>query len=179
MNQRILIAGIGNIFLGDDGFGVEVVKQLQRRPLSEGITLVDFGIRGMDLVYALLDDYDALTFVDTIQKGEPAGTVYLIEPELGEESRVEIDTHRMDPVKALGLARALGGKLTRTYLVACEPETLGDSDEYEEVFVALSDSVRAAIPVAVEMVESLVRELNSSTAGVWKAETNPLPGGIL
>lgn len=176
MNQHILIAGIGNIFLGDDGFGVEVVKQLHGRILPEGVKLVDFGIRGMDLVYALLEDYDALIFVDTVQKGDPPGTVYLIEPELGNESKVEIDTHRMDPVKALGLARALGAKQTRTFLVACEPETLMDCDEYEDVVVALSEPVQAAVQGAVEMIESLVDEINGSKAGVIEAEADPLLG---
>jgi hydrogenase maturation protease len=80
--RRILIACIGNIFLGDDGFGVEVARHLITRSYPEGVQVVDFGIRGMDLAYALLDDYDELVLVDGIARGSSPGTLYLIEPDL-------------------------------------------------------------------------------------------------
>ena len=156
MSGRILVACIGNIFLADDGFGVVVARRLLQRRLPEGARVVDFGIRGMDMVYALLEDHDLLILVDTVQRGEPPGTLYLIEPQLDQEAPVSLDTHGMDPVKVLGLARALGARLTPTYLVACEPERLAGSEE-EEVLVQLSPPVEAAVDEAVRMVEWLLR----------------------
>ena len=81
--QRVLIAGVGNIFLGDDAFGVAVVQRLARRSLPEGVRVVDFGIRGLDLAYALLDDYDAVLLVDAVPRGGPPGTLYVLEPDCG------------------------------------------------------------------------------------------------
>ncbi len=155
----ILVAGIGNIFLGDDGFGVEVARRLAQRALPNSVRVVDFGIRGMDLVYALLEDYEALIFVDAAPRGEPPGTLYLIEPHIEQDGEVTLDTHGMDPVKVIKLARALGARPTRTYLVACEPAVLGSEDD-EDVLVELSAPVRAAVDEAVKMVESLVRDIS-------------------
>lgn len=157
MTPRILVAGIGNIFLADDGFGVEVVRRLARRPIPEGVRVVDFGIRGMDLAYALLEEHDALVMVDTVSRGGEPGTLYLIEPRL-EGIEATLDTHGMDPVKVLGLALALGAHLARTYLVACEPAVLGGDDE-AAIVVGLSDPVLAAVDEAVGMVESLLEEI--------------------
>jgi hydrogenase maturation protease len=101
VSGRILIAGIGNIFLADDGFGVEVVRRLAECGVPEGVEVVDFGIRGLDLAYALMDPYEALVFVDALPRGEEPGTIYLIGPEVeGEATR---DTHGMDPVKVIPL----------------------------------------------------------------------------
>src|SRR5579884_4296763 len=80
--KRILIACIGNIFLGDDGFGVEVARRLMHRQYPEGVQVRDFGIRGIDLAYAMLEDYDSLVLVDAVPRGSPPGTLYLIEPDL-------------------------------------------------------------------------------------------------
>ena len=121
MSKRVLIAGIGNIFLGDDGFGVEVVKRLAGRGLPEGVEVKDFGIRGMDLAYALQDDYALVIFVDATPRGGEPGTVYLIEPEIEEDGEVSLDTHGMDPLKVIKLSRALGAEPTRTLVVGCEP----------------------------------------------------------
>jgi len=159
MTGSILIAGIGNIFLGDDGFGVEVARRLAERALPDAVRVVDFGIRGMDLVYALLDDYDAIIFVDAAPRGEPPGTLYLIEPHVEQDGEVTFATHGMDPVKVIKLARALGSRPTRTYLVACEPAVLGSEDD-EDVLVELSAPMRAAVDEAVTMVESLVRDIS-------------------
>jgi len=127
---------------------------------------VDFGIRGMDLVYALLEDYDALVFVDAAPRGEPPGTLYLIEPHIEQDGEVTLATHGMDPVKVLKLAWALGAKPTRTYLVACEPAVLGGEDD-EDVLVELSAPVRAAVDEAVRMVESLLDDIgNAAQVGV-------------
>jgi hydrogenase maturation protease len=159
MSSRILVAGIGNIFLGDDGFGVEVVKRMAGYALPEGVRLVDFGIRGMDLAYALLDDYDAVIFVDIAPRGEPPGTLSLIEPRLPEDGEATIDTHGMDPVKVLKLARDLGAPSRRTYIVACEPALVLDGEESPDVLVELSVPVAAAIDPAVEMLVSLIEEI--------------------
>ena len=158
--RRVLVAGIGNVFLGDDGFGVEVVRHLAGRELPEGVEVADFGIRGMDLAYALQDDYDLVVFVDAIPRGEKPGTVYLIEPEIEEDGEVALDTHGMDPVKVIKLSRALGAKPTRTLVVGCEPQVVVSGEDYEEMQMELSEPVRTAVEEAVKLVESLVEEIN-------------------
>ena len=160
MSKRILVAGVGNIFLGDDGFGVEVVRRLAGRELPEGVEVVDFGIRGMDLAYALQDDYDVVVFVDATPRGEEPGTVYLIEPEIGEDGGVVLDTHGMDPVKVIRLSRALGARPTRTLVVGCEPQVVVSGEDYDDMLMELSEPVRAAMEEAVKLVESLVEEIN-------------------
>src|SRR3712207_5413363 len=157
--KRVLIAGIGNIFLGDDGFGVEVVKRLAGRELPEGVEVKDFGIRGMDLVYALQDDYDAVVFVDATPRGEEPGTVYLLEPEIEEDGEVVLDTHGMDPVKVIKFARALGARPNRTLVVGCEPQVVLTGEHYDEMLMELSEPVRVAVEEATKLVESLVEEI--------------------
>ena len=160
MSKRVLVAGVGNIFLGDDGFGVEVVKRLAGRELPEGVEVADFGIRGMDLAYALQDDYEVVIFVDATPRGEEAGTVYLIEPEIEEDGEVSLDTHGMDPVKVIKLSRALGAGPTRTLVVGCEPQVVVSGEDYDDMIMELSEPVRAAVGEAVRLVESLVEESN-------------------
>jgi hydrogenase maturation protease len=162
-HKRILVAGVGNIFLGDDGFGVEVVRRLAGRDLPEGVEVVDFGIRGMDLAYALQDDYEAVVFVDATPRGEKPGTVYLIEAEVEEDGEVALDTHGMDPVKVIKLSRALGAKPTRTLVVGCEPQVVLSGEDYDEMLMELSEPVQAAVEEAVKLVESLVKEIDVST----------------
>ena len=163
--ERILIAGIGNVFLGDDGFGVEVVKRLAGRELPEGVEVADFGIRGMDLAYALQEDYEAIIFVDAISRGEKPGTVYLLEPEIVEDGEVMLDAHGMDPVKVIKLARALGAKRTRTLVVGCEPQVVPgrrggpETHPYDDMLMGLSEPVSAAVEEAVKVVESLIEEV--------------------
>jgi hydrogenase maturation protease len=157
--KRILVAGVGNVFLGDDGFGVEVVRRLAGCELPEGVEVVDFGIRGMDLIYALQDDYEVVIFVDATPRGEKPGTVYLLEPEIGEDGEVVLDTHGMDPVKVIKFARALGAKPTRTLVVGCEPQVVVSGEDYEDMLMELSEPVRAAVEEAVKLVESLVEEI--------------------
>ncbi len=171
-SKRILIACIGNIFLGDDGFGVEVARQLLSRQngrYPDSVQVMDVGIRGMDLAFTLLDDYDTLILVDAIQRGGQPGTIYLIEPDLtamtpekgGEASRIALDNHSMDPVKVLAYARTLGAKPIHTLLVGCEPEpaSLGSADPYADMQLGLSEPVQAAIAEAVKMIDSLVADL--------------------
>jgi hydrogenase maturation protease len=154
-----LVAGVGNIFLGDDGFGVEVVRRLAGRGLPEGVEVVDFGIRGMDLAYALQDDYEVVIFVDATPRGEKPGTVYLLEPEIEEDGEVTLDTHGMDPVKVIKLSRALDARPTRTFVVGCEPQKVVSGEDYDDMLMELSEPVRAAVEEAVKLVESLVEEI--------------------
>src|SRR3712207_4699095 len=158
--RRILIAGVGNVFLGDDGFGVEVVRRLAGRGLPEGVEVVDFGIRGLDLAYALQDDYETVIFVDATPRGEKPGTVYLLEPEIDEDGEVTLDTHGMDPVKVIQLSRALGARPTRTLVVGCEPKVLVSGEAYDDMIMELSEPVRAAVEEAVKLIESLVEGIN-------------------
>jgi hydrogenase maturation protease len=168
--KRILIACIGNIFFGDDGFGVEVAQRLMSRKTGQypqGVQVVDFGIRGIELAYTLLDDYDTLVLVDAVPRGGTPGTVYLIEPDLSsigpaqgvEAGRVAVDSHSMDPVKVLAFARTLGARPIRTLLVGCEPSVIGGGEGFEEMQMGLSEPVQAAVDEAIKMIDSLVDEL--------------------
>jgi hydrogenase maturation protease len=153
---RLLIAGIGNIFLGDDGFGVEVVRRLASRSLPAHVLVVDFGIRGFDLACALVDGYGGAILIDAIHRGGPPGTLYVIEPEVPAEGAVPsgLEAHGLDPVRVLGLTRAMGEVCPWLRLVGCEPLTFGSA---EEPRMELSAPVQAAIDEAVRLVESLVR----------------------
>jgi hydrogenase maturation protease len=158
---QVLVAGIGNIFLGDDAFGVEVAQRLARRPLPGQVRVVDFGIRGLDLTYALLDGYETVILVDAVPRGGRPGTLYVIEPEPGEIESSEtpglaIDAHGLDPVKILRLARALGGPVRRVLLVGCEPDP---SAPEAEMSMEMSEPVRQAVDEAVRLVESLVADI--------------------
>jgi hydrogenase maturation protease len=158
---RILIAGIGNIFLGDDAFGVEVARLLLGRPQPAGVRVVDFGIRGLDLAYTLTDNYDAAILVDAAPRGGTPGTLYLIEPSLDQAcfaASAGFDGHSMDPVKVLQLASTLGTLPPRVLVVGCEPGSAAADDN--ETF-ELSPPVQAALGPAVEMVESLIGRLLS------------------
>jgi hydrogenase maturation protease len=155
--MRILVAGIGNVFLGDDGFGVELAARLAKREWPEGVEVVDFGIRGMDLAFALQQGYDAAVLLDATPRGQEPGTLYVIEPKVGEEEAA-LDTHGMDPVKVLGLVRAMGATPPRLLVVGCEPETRLSS-ESEELLVELSEPVEAALDEAASVVDSVIGEL--------------------
>jgi hydrogenase maturation protease len=157
---KILVAGIGNIFLGDDAFGVEVVRRLLAREFTGDVKIVDFGIRGYDLAYALLDGYETTILIDACPRGEPAGTLYVIEPDLNtlessEDQASPADAHTMNPLNVLRLARSMGGPLKRILLVGCEPGTLGP----EEGQMGLSDPIEAAVDEAVQLVESMVGKI--------------------
>jgi hydrogenase maturation protease len=165
---RILVAGIGNIFLGDDGFGVEVARRLGDRALPEGVDVRDFGIRGMDLAYALQDGYETVVFVDAAPRGERAGTVSLVEPDL-DLDEVVVDTHAMDPLRVLALANALGRVPGRVLVVACEPELVVDGEHDDDLVGELSPPVQAGVDEAVELVSSLVVELLAESASERKA----------
>jgi hydrogenase maturation protease len=156
--RRILVAGIGNVFLGDDGFGVEVIAGLAGRPLPDGVEVADFGIRGLDLAYSLMDGYDAAILVDAMPRGETPGTVYVLEPDLDQlDGFGMIESHAMNPVEVFRLVKQMGGRAPKCYLVGCEPATFGP----EEGSMGLSEPVQAAVGVAVERVEALLDELTA------------------
>jgi hydrogenase maturation protease len=163
LTPRILVAGIGNVFLGDDGFGVAVARRLATCQLPAGVEAADFGIRGMDLAYALQADYDAVVFVDAAPRGERPGTVSLIEPDL-DPDEVVIDTHGMDPVRVLSFARALGRVPERVLVVACEPERIVHGEHDDELVGELSAPVERAVEDAVALVETVVAELAEELA---------------
>ncbi len=156
---RTLVACLGNIFLSDDGFGVEVARRLAREPLPEGVRVTDYGIRGMHLAYDLAEGFDTTILVDSAQRGEPPGTVYLIEPEPGTPAEGEDDAalarislfnaHGMQPDLVLSLAGSLGGDAGRVLVVGCEPATLEEG-------IGLSAPVTAAVGEAVQMITRLV-----------------------
>ena len=155
---RILVAGIGNIFLGDDGFGVEVIKRLSGKEIPAGVRIADFGIRGLDLTYALQDGYETTILVDAYPHRQPAGTLSLVEPDLEnlEESQPEVlDAHGMNPLTVLRTAKAMNAKLNKVLLVGCEPATFGG----EEGHMGLSEPVEAAVEEAVQLILSLVKKL--------------------
>jgi hydrogenase maturation protease len=162
MNPRILIAGIGNIFLGDDAFGVEVAQRLLRRPQPEDVRVVDFGIRGLDLTYALLDgNYEVAILIDATPRGGPPGTLYILEPEIDPQIDANgasplVEGHSMDPVKVLRTVAAMGGGSTRVLLVGCEP---GPPLAEDEMDMSMSEPVQAAAEEAVGLVESLVARI--------------------
>jgi hydrogenase maturation protease len=160
----ILVAGIGNIFLGDDAFGVEVVKRMRDMPIPEGVDVVDFGIRGFDLAYALMDEkYESAILVDAMPRGGPPGSVYTIQPDLNDFHGVTepvIDTHGMNPMKVFELVNALGGASKPVFIVGCEPEWFGNE---EEGSMELSESVRAAIPHALNALQTLLFQMKEGT----------------
>jgi hydrogenase maturation protease len=147
----VLIAGIGNVFLGDDGWGVEVVRRLTERELPAGVRAVDYGIRGVHLAYDLLDgDVQTLILVDAVPTGEPPGTVSLLE--LDDQARAElaaegapVDSHAMHPQAVLAALEALGGHVGRILVIGCQPQTL-------EPGMALSPAVAAAVEPAFGLV---------------------------
>ena len=163
----ILVAGIGNIFLGDDAFGVEVVRRLAGRKLRACVRVADFGIRGFDLAYALQDGYETTILVDAAPRGEAPGTLYVIEPDLKglddpDAPQAVVEAHAMNPMSVLRMARAMNIEVKNVLLVGCEPETLGG----EEGQMGLSPPVEAAVNQAVTLVEMLIdKVLDSSGPG--------------
>lgn len=148
-----LVGGIGNVFLGDDGFGIEVVRRLAARPQRNGVQIADFGIRSFDLAYALVDGYDDVILVDAVPQGRAPGTLSLIEPALAGAS--SLDTHAFAPHHVLAWLPQLGGKQpSRLRIVGCEP---GDIPVDGEVHVGLSAPVAAAVERAVDLVEDLLQ----------------------
>jgi hydrogenase maturation protease len=156
--RSILVAGIGNIFLGDDGFGVEVAQRLAARTQPDGVTVADYGIRGYDLAYALVRGPDRTILVDACPRGEAPGTVFVLEPDLAELDAPEagpavLDAHDLNPLHVLRLARSLGAELKPVVVVGCEPATLGPPEGQ----MGLSEPVQAAVGEAVTVIEGLIQ----------------------
>ena len=163
--NRVLVAGVGNVFLSDDGFGVEVVRQLREAGgLPPGVEIVDTGIRGMHLAYQLLDGYDVLVLVDAVARGSDPGTLYVLEHDLDAPREAAFDPHGMDPAAVLaqldGLAAAMGlaRPLGRVLVVGCEPASLDEG-------MGLSPAVAAAVGPAVDTVTTLVTQLPEGVRG--------------
>lgn len=156
MTPRILVAGIGNIFLGDDGFGCEVVRRLATEKIPPGVRVVDYGIRGLDLAYALLEPYDAVIFVDAIARGDVPGTIYLLEPSGNARTNMPLDPHSMDPLHLMAMARSLGEIPARIFIVGCEPQDFGDELEGSmELSAAVAGSVRKGMHTVLGLVASI------------------------
>ena len=158
MSGGVLVAGIGNVFLSDDAFGVEVATRLAARAVPPGVRVVDFGIRGVHLAYELLDGYDGLILVDAVPMGEEPGTVAVIEPQpdgalgLGGDTEPVVDAHSMSPEVVLATLGRLGGHVERICVVGCQPASLEEG-------MGLSPSVAAAVDGAVELCGQLLTEM--------------------
>jgi hydrogenase maturation protease len=152
MSERILVAGIGNVFFGDDGFGVEVASRLARRPLPDGVVVTDIGVRALHFAFDLLDTPAALVVVDTVDRGDPPGTVSLIEPRIGEKAAGVADAHSMSLATVITALRGLGGTVPPLLLVGCQPEFVGER-------MGLTPIVQDAVPRAVALVERTIATL--------------------
>ena len=156
--MRILIAGIGNIFLGDDAFGCEVVHHLIVRGVPDGVTVADFGIRSYDLAFALTDNFDAVILVDAVGRGGAPGTLYVMEPKVEDPGHPEngtLDAHAMNPVVVIQMARCLGEVCSKLFLVGCEAaECVREGDQ-----MGLSPVIREVIPEAIAVIDLLVTDL--------------------
>jgi hydrogenase maturation protease len=157
VSARVLVAGIGNVFLGDDGFGVEVARRLSAEPLPDGVEVADVGIRALHLAFALLDRPELLLVVDAVSRGDPPGTLTLVEPRLdaGDADADAAgpdavpDAHGMSLATVAAAVRALGGELPRTLLVGCEPAFVAER-------MGLGPEVERALPGAVAMVKRAI-----------------------
>jgi hydrogenase maturation protease len=160
---RVLVCGIGNVFQGDDGFGVEVLDRLRQRQLPEGVELYDLGIRGYDLAYVLMEEADAAVLIDALPLGEKPGTLRWVEPDLEAlEGPASPDGHAMDPAQVLRMVRQLGGRPPRLFLLGCQPARLGG----EEGEMGLSPQVAAAVEPAAAQVLHLLQRLARQKDGV-------------
>ncbi|MEV6834065.1 hydrogenase maturation protease [Streptomyces sp. NPDC051133] len=175
MTPRLLVAGVGNIFLADDAFGPEVIRALDHRPLPPQVRVRDYGIRGMDLAYDLLDGYATAVLVDAARRGHRPGTLSLIEAE-PPDGTVPPEAHGMDPAKVLALATHLGDEpLPRVLVLACEPEVLPSGDE--DLLPGLSTPVRDAVDRAVDALHTLIPALLADPAGPVPALGRPMESG--
>ena len=167
-SKKILIAGIGNIFLGDDGFGVEVATRLLQHSFPEGVRVADFGIRGFDLAYALMEGYETTILVDAYPGEGAPGTLFVVEPDMHDLNSSDntpsfIEPHGMNPLNVLRMAANMGGQLKRVLLVGCVPATLGP----EEGQMGLSEPVTVAVDEAVRLISSSVTRI---LADEWPAK---------
>jgi hydrogenase maturation protease len=148
----VLVAGVGNIFLGDDGFGPEAARRLADRPLPDGVRVVDYGIRGMHLAYDLLDPVDALVLVDTVATGERPGEISVLEVGPADLGDGDVDAHGMNPAAMLASLGRMGGALPPIYVVGCRPSTVDEG-------IGLSPDVEAAVSPAIAAIREVVARL--------------------
>jgi hydrogenase maturation protease len=172
MTGRMMIAGVGNIFLGDDGFGVEVARRLADADLPDWVRVADYGISGMHLAYDLAEGFETTILIDASPRGEPPGTVYVLElstedgptPGPGSEAPVPVlDGHGMQPDVVLGMLDMLGADAGRVMLVGCEPASI-------DARIGLSAPVAAAVDRAVQIVHGLVRAADTGAGDGTGAE---------
>jgi hydrogenase maturation protease len=161
--KQILVAGIGNAWMRDDGFGGEVAKLLEARELPSGVRVMDFGSGGLDLAYEVMRGYDALILIDVSRQGEKPGTLYVMEAEQDDvDGQVEdgqlLDPHGMDPETVLRFVKYVGGWPGRVFVVACEPEIV------EDVGFGLSDAVSGSLARAADVVLETIDELRGDPA---------------
>jgi hydrogenase maturation protease len=150
MSSRILIAGVGNVFFGDDGFGVAVAHRLERESFPEGVAIADFGVRGVHLAFELLATPELFVLVDAMTRGGRPGTLYVIDPAVDPDLlAAPPDAHALAPVTVLSMLRAMGGTLPRTRVIGCEPADLEEP-------MSLSEPVKQAIEPAIAMIRRLV-----------------------
>ena len=149
-----LVAGIGNIFNRDDGFGVEVAQRLVARPCPTDVRVEDYGIRGVHLALQMLEGYDLLVLIDAIAGTEPPGTVTVLEVDPVPDAAEPLDAHRMDPQSVLRLLAEMGGEVGRVLVVGCQPASLDEG-------IGLTPAVDAAVDVAVRVVDDLIAERNA------------------
>lgn len=153
-SEHILVAGVGNMFLGDDGFGCEVARRLADEPMPDGVRVADYGTGGVHLAFDLLDGWDALVLIDAHPRGGEPGKVYKVEVDLNEITAGVPDAHGMDPATVLATLRALGGEPPPTVLVGCEPADTGER-------LGLSSVAEAAVEPTVAAVRELIDELRA------------------
>ncbi len=153
---RVLVAGVGNIFLSDDGFGPEVLRRTMGHPLPDGVRMDDYGIRGIHLAYELMDGYDVLVVVDAAPRGLAPGTLTVLEVDPADQPPAEdgplLDAHGMEPVAVLRTLGSLGGHVERVLVLACEPADVTEG-------MGLTPAVEAAVPAAVATLQRLIEEL--------------------
>ena len=163
--RRVLVAGVGDPFRGDDGFGCEVARRLARRPLPPGVEVVDFSARGLDLVFALRQGYQAALLIDSARRGEAPGTLTVIDSgsdrdgELDGDHEVALDPAALDPVGMVRFARMFGGVPRQVVVVVCEPQEVAPAELHPAARPRLSPSVAEAVALAVPLVESLIGDL--------------------
>ncbi len=162
IKKRIMVAGVGNMFMKDDGFGGAVIKRMLDKKFPEGVEVKDFGTGGLKLAYDLMRGYDALILLDASSRGEKPGTLYVIEPNEDDinadlEQGGPIDPHGADPATVLRFVKSIGSWPATVRIVACEPETVEDFD------IGLSESVSASIDKAVELVDEIIKEIYADT----------------
>jgi hydrogenase maturation protease len=173
MTGRTLVAGVGNVFLGDDAFGVEVVRLLGEQPREDGVQIRDFGIRGVHLAYELLNGCDLFVLIDAAPRGEKPGTVTVVDVELPDPASLTspvIDAHSLTPDSIFALLVSLGGRPGRSLLVACEPADVSAG-------MGLSEPVTEALPHAVRAVQEILAQAAADAPDEQNAgSVTDLPG---